>query len=237
MHITLRRLAAPVVLAAGAIALGTTTASAHVDVTPSTTAAGEYALLSFAVGHGCDGSATTKVAIDIPEGIDVVTPTINDGWTIQKETEPLEGGEEDDRVSRVTYTAKKPLPDGFRDAFELSAPLPTEPGTTLRFPTLQTCVKGQTDWSEVPKDGQTEDDLDAPAPSMTLTEPGSDSVEEAARSTDTQPAAEADSTEGAQAGDTSSDDSSDALAWTALGVGAVGVLVGGVALGRSRTRA
>ena len=231
MHTIVRRIAAPIILAGGAIALGAVPASAHVGVTPSTTEAGEYALLTFSVPHGCDGSATTKVAIDIPKGIDVVTPTINDGWTVEKETEPVEGAEGNERVSRVTYTAKKPLPDGYRDAFELNAPLPTEPGQTLLFPTTQTCEKGETNWNEVPKDGQTEDDLDAPAPAITLTEPESESAEEASTSEATGSSDAAESTEA------SSDDSSDALAWTALGVGAAGVVIGGVALARSRTRA
>lgn len=230
MHITVRRIAAPLIIAAGAIALGAVPASAHVEVTPSTTVAGEYALLTFSVPHGCDGSATTKVAIDIPEGIDVVTPTVNDGWTIEKQTEPVPGeGTENDRTSRVTYTAKTPLPDGYRDAFELSVPLPTEAGRTLRFPTMQTCEKGETNWNQVAKEGEDEEDLEAPAPSITLT--GAESEGATAASAES---ASGDSTE---ASSESSDDSSDALAWTALGVGIAGLAVGGVALARSRTRA
>lgn len=220
MHITLRRVAAPIALAAGAVALGAAPASAHVDVTPSTTAAGAYSLLTFSVPHGCDGSATTKVAIEIPDGIDVVTPTINDGWSVAKKTEPVPGGNE--RVSRVTYTAKTPLPDGYRDAFELSVPLPTEPGETLVFPTIQTCVKGATEWTQVPEEGQDEHDLDAPAPSITLTEPETEHGE----SMDVE----------ASGATVANDDSSDGLTWTALGIGAAGVVIGGVALGRSRTR-
>lgn len=213
MHSTLRRVAASLVLATGAVALGAASASAHVDVTPSTTVAGEYAILTFSVPHGCDGSATTKVAIDIPKGIDVVTPTINDGWTVDEQTEPVSGEGDNERIARVTYSAKTPLPDGYREAFELSVPLPTEPGETLVFPTLQTCEKGETAWTQVPTEGESEHDLEAPAPSITLT------AEEPA---DEQTAAEP--------------DSSDGLAWTALGVGAAGVVVGGVALVRSRTR-
>ncbi|UYM03912.1 YcnI family copper-binding membrane protein [Solicola gregarius] len=229
MHIIVRRVAAPLIITVGAIALGTVPASAHVEVTPSTTVAGEYALLTFSVPHGCDGSATTEIAIDIPKGIDVVTPTINDGWTIKKQTEPVPGeGTENDRVSRVTYTAKTPLQDGYRDAFELSMPLPTEADTTLRFPTLQTCEKGATNWNEVAKDGQDEEDLEAPAPSFTLTAAEADSAEQA--STDATP------TDASAAPEETSDDSSDGLSWTALGVGVAGLAVGGVALVRSRTR-
>ena len=56
-------------------------ASAHVSVTPSDTAAGSYTVLSFAVGHGCDGSPTTKLSFDIPEEIVAVTPTVSPNWT------------------------------------------------------------------------------------------------------------------------------------------------------------
>lgn len=222
MHITLRRIAAPVIIAAGAVAVAGAPASAHVDVTPSTTVAGEYAVLSFAVPHGCDGSATTKVAIEIPDGIDVVTPTINDGWTIGKQTEPVSGeGDENERVARVTYTTKTPLPDGYRETFELSVALPTDAGETLVFPTVQTCKKGETAWTQVPKEGQTEEDLESPAPSITLTSADESADEATAAPTTSE----------------SSDDSSDALAWTALGIGVVGVGIGGAALARSRPRA
>lgn len=218
MHVTLRRIAAPAIIAAGAIALGAAPASAHVTVTPSTTVAGEYAVLTFAVPHGCDGSATTKVAIEIPDDIDVVTPTVNDGWTVDKSTEPVSGGDDNQRVARVAYTAKTPLPDGYRDTFELSVALPTDAGRTLVFPTIQTCKKGKTEWTQVAEDGQSEDDLDSPAPSLTLTEADGDTGA---------------SEEQASSGST---ESSDGLAWTALGVGAAGVVVGGVALTRSRSR-
>lgn len=61
-------------------------ASAHVEVDPSSTAAGSYSLLTFSLGHGCDGSATTGITIDIPETITSVTPTVNPGWDIDKVT-------------------------------------------------------------------------------------------------------------------------------------------------------
>ncbi|MGH3360135.1 MAG: YcnI family protein, partial [Nocardioidaceae bacterium] len=178
MHTTLRRAATPLAaaaLAAGAIALGAAPASAHAEMTPSTTVAGEYAVLTFSIGHGCDGSATTDVAIDIPEGIDVVTPTINQGWTIAKQTEPIPNVDASDpdaiteRTTRVTYAAKTPLADGYRDTFELAVPLPDKAGETLTFPTIQTCEKGETAWTQVPEEGQSEEELETPAPAMELT--------------------------------------------------------------------
>ena len=61
------------------------------------------------------------------------------------------------------------MPDGYRDAFELSLQLPEAEGTTLVFPTIQTCEEGESAWIEVPEDGQSADDLELPAPSVTIT--------------------------------------------------------------------
>ncbi|AMB57540.1 YcnI family protein [Microterricola viridarii] len=154
-------------LAAGALlAVGAPlAASAHVSVTPSDTAAGSYALLTFSVGHGCEGAATTRIAIDIPESIVSVTPTVNPNWTIEK----VKTGEGDAaRVSQVVYTAITPLEDGLRDTFVLSAKLPAEAaGDTLEFPVLQNCTVGETNWNETAVAG--EDEPNAPAPAFTLT--------------------------------------------------------------------
>jgi periplasmic copper chaperone A len=134
-------------------------ASAHVSVSASSTAAGSYSVLTFSVGHGCDGSPTQQIAITIPDGIDAVTPTVNPNWTISKVTEPLDepiaeedGDEITDRVSQVVYTATTPLAADQRDTFALSLALVGEEGDVLEFPTLQTCEVGETNWvgEEVP---------------------------------------------------------------------------------------
>ena len=126
-------------------------ASAHVSVDASTTAAGAYSVLTFSVGHGCDGSPTQTIAITIPDGIDAVTPTVNPNWTISRVTEPLDEpiAEEDgdqitERTSQIVYTATTPLAADQRDTFELSLALVGEEGDVLEFPTLQTCEVGET---------------------------------------------------------------------------------------------
>ncbi len=154
-------------LAAGALlAIGAPlAASAHVSVTPSDTAADSYALLTFSVGHGCGDSPTTRIAIDIPDSIISVTPTVNPNWTIEK---VATGEGHDARVTQVIYTAITPLEDGLRDTFVLSAKLPAEAaGDTLEFPVLQSCVVGETKWNEPTVAG--EDEPDSPAPSFVLT--------------------------------------------------------------------
>lgn len=149
-------------------------ASAHVTVDPSTTAAGAYSVLTFSMGHGCEGSPTTSVAFTIPESITSVTPTVNPGWTIEKVMEELDAPAESshgdavtERVAQVVYTADAPFPDGYRTTFALQTPLPDAAGETILFPALQTCEVGSTDWAD------SDPEAAAPAPSITVTDAGS----------------------------------------------------------------
>lgn len=201
----------------GLLLLGAGVASAHVTVDPSTTAAGSYAVLTFAVPHGCDGSATTKVAIKMPDAVNAVTPTVNPGWTVEKKMQTLpapiddgHGGQLTERVDQVVYAAKTPLPDGLRDAFELSLQLPATPGVTLTFPAIQTCEQGETDWIEVAADGQAEPAH--PAPSLVVSEAAA----------------------GGHGAAAEPESGSGTVTWIALALGALGVLIGGAALWRGR---
>ncbi len=151
------------------VILGAAGASAHIDITPTTTEAGAYSVLSFAVGHGCDGSPTTSVAIDIPEEVVTVTPTAHPGWEISTTTA-------DDHIDQVIFTADQPLEDGIRDTFELALPLPETAGEDVVFPVLQTCEEGETAWTETATEG--EDEPAHPAPSVTLTEASGSGVDE-----------------------------------------------------------
>lgn len=175
-----RRLARLSAATAAGIALAAalpTTAWAHVGLSASSTAAGSASLLTFAFSHGCDESPTTRIAIQIPDGIDAVAPTVNPGWTVDKVMADLDtpatdshGNTVTQRVAQVVYTAKEPVPTGLRDAFVLSLTLPADAtGTTLAFPTVQTCEVGENAWIEVPAAGQDAHDLAFPAPALTVT--------------------------------------------------------------------
>lgn len=179
-NLSARTLAVPA-LAGVLLTASAAVASAHVTISPSTGQAGAYAVLTVSVPHGCDGSATTKVAIKIPEGITSVTPTRNPFWKVavtkEKLAQPVtdaHGNTLTERDGTVTYTAITPLPDKQRDSFELSLKLPDAAGQTLAFPTVQTCGKGQTGWTEVAAAGQDADSLEHPAPTLTLTEGSGD---------------------------------------------------------------
>ena len=231
-----RLLAAPAAAGVALLAIAGP-ASAHATITPTTTAAGAYTVLTVGIGHGCDGSATTKVAIQISEDILSVTPTRNPLWNVTERQEKLaepvtdsHGNEVTERDAVVIYTARQPLPDGIRDSFELSLQLPEEEGKTLAFPIVQSCVKGENPWTEVAAQGQDPEELEFPAPTVTITaaEEGGGHGDDAAvtESSDDDRAALA----------ASEDKGGNTLGAVGLGAGVLGLLAGGTALVRVRRR-
>ncbi|CAN7206988.1 YcnI family protein [Arthrobacter sp. LjRoot78] len=220
---------------------GVTAASAHVGVTPDKTDANSYALLTFGIPHGCDESGTTKVTITLPDELNDAQPTVNPNWTVEKVVEQLpepkklaDGATITKRTSKIVYTAKTPLNPELRDALVLSVKLPDAAGKTLHFPTLQNCEQGQTDWSEIAKDGQDPHSLKAPAPSLTVTAAAADAADghgsHASASTDTA----ADTAQASSVTGSGADDGSQARSWAGLVAGVGGLALGGVALMRSR---
>ena len=222
--------------AIGAIALtlgGAAAAQAHVGISTPTPEAGAYAIATVSVPHGCGVSPTTKVAIQMPEGINSVTPTRNAFYTVEKVTETLDpaitdahGNTISERVSEVVYTATTPLPADQRDAFELSLQLPEDAaGKTLYFPTVQTCEEGESAWVQLPADGQDPHELDLPAPAIEVVAASASSDGHGASATET--------------GEPAVSGGSDLapLAYTALGLGVVGAIAGLLALLRRPKRA
>ena len=199
-------------------------ASAHVSVAPTSTAAGSYSVLTFALSHGCEGSATTSIAIEIPESVTSVTPTVNPNWAVEKVAvdlaEPLDDGHGNTistRTGQIVYTAAEPLADGLRDTFALSVLLPEDAaGTTLAFPVVQTCEVGSTNWTEVQKDGEAEPEH--PAPSIAVTD---------AVAADHHGATTSDEDASAAAHDSDAGESGDTIA-RVLGIG--GLVVGAVGI-------
>jgi uncharacterized protein YcnI len=151
-------------------------ASAHVTITPSTTTAGANAVLDVSVPHGCDGSSTTEVTIQIPDEVIAVSPTRDARWQQVLETVPLDppttdsrGNQVTERTAAVTYRVDTPLPDADRDVFELALRLPDGAGRTLVFPTIQRCEQGEAAWIEVAEEGQDPEQLALPAPAFVVT--------------------------------------------------------------------
>jgi hypothetical protein len=147
-------------------------ASSHVVLSQPTAAAGSSYAASFRVTHGCTGSATTALRIEIPAEVLTAKPQAKSGWTITLEHEALatpvagDGGRTiTQRVSAITWTGG-PLPDDEWDEFGISAKLPARTGP-LSFPAVQTCTSGQVRWTEMAAPGQPR--ATHPAPMVTLT--------------------------------------------------------------------
>ena len=142
-------------------------ALAHVSLEPKTAAAGGYAKLTFRVPHGCDGSATTSITVQIPENSLSVKPQVNPGWKITTKKVKLaqaitsHGKEITETLSEVTWSGGL-LPDEHMDEFGLSIKLPETKETKLIFPVIQKCKKGESKWIEGADDKM-------PAPSINLT--------------------------------------------------------------------
>ncbi len=144
--------------AAGLVMLATVPASAHVTITPSTTAAGATAELRVEIPHGCAESATTAITIRMPEEVTDVRASGTDRWAV------------DQAADSLTYSTDTPLPDGEHAEVALSVRLPDDAGATLDFPVVQRCEVGEAAWTEVAEHAEGHDDLERPAPVLVVTE-------------------------------------------------------------------
>ncbi len=234
--------------AAAAVLLSAGAASAHVTITPAEGHAGSYGVFTASVGHGCDGSPTTTITIQLPGQLLAITPTRNPLWNVEKVMEDLpepvtdaHGNEITERVSQVVYTAKNPLPDGYRDAFELQFQVPDAVGETMVFPVIQKCEKGETAWVEVAEEGAEEPE--APAPTVTVLAAeeegghGGGTDDEAADEAAAEEAAAEAEGEAPAAAETSDDDGgSSTLGIIALIAGLLGLGAGAAALVQVRQK-
>jgi periplasmic copper chaperone A len=226
---------------AGGTSLLAPPAGAHITPDKDEVPAGSFNSVTLTVPHGCEESPTRAIAVEVPEGINSITPQVNPGWDIEVTTEELpepiddgEGGELTERDSVVTYTAQpgNELPPSYRTQFTLGFRTPETPGEYLFFKTVQTCVEGETAWIEEYTGEGEEPEHPSPVVLVTEAEPEGGEADEAAA--DEEEAA-ADSGEAAAA-DTDDDDSSTGIAVAGLVVGALGLVTGGVALVRTRPR-
>ena len=161
--------AAFAVVAAGA-------AQAHVTLETAEAPIGTYKAV-LRVPHGCEGEATRKLRVQIPEGMIAVKPMPKAGWELQTVTGKYaksydyHGAPMTEGVTEIDWTGD--LPDAYYDEFVFRGTLAAdlEPGATLYMPIVQTCT-GKTDrWIEIPTAGQDPESLELPAPSLTLLPP------------------------------------------------------------------
>lgn len=222
------------VLAAAALAPA---ASAHVTANPAEAPADGYTMVKFRVPHGCEESATTKLSIQIPDGVVSVTPEAVPGWEVSVVEGPYEepvllhGEEVTEGVKEVTWTGGPLDAHQFAD-FGLSMKMPPAEGETLWFPAVQTCEQGETAWITIPVEGEEEPDTPAPGVTLVAASGGHGSDDDTTSSDDAAPSsggAEEPATEAAAANE--AEDDNDGMTMAALGMGAGGLLAGLAALG------
>jgi periplasmic copper chaperone A len=198
-------------------------AGAHVTLQPSEAAAGDYTVLDVRVPNERDDSGTTKVDVQFPPGFAFASYEPVPGWSVQVQTEKLDkpltshGEKITEGISQITWTADSAKaaiqPGQFLD-FPISVQIPGEAGDALTFKALQTYENGEVvRWLGAP-------DSDQPAPQVMVTAGGEGygavAADDESKSED------------------SDDNDSNGLAIAALIVAVVGLLLGGLALARSR---
>src|SRR6201996_2342775 len=152
-------------------------ADAHVTLDGHPAMVGTWYKAVFAVPHGCAGSTTTKLRVQIPDGVIDVKPMLKPGWNIDivkgKYAVPYDfhGAKISEGVKEVVWSAGK-LPDDYYDEFVVSTYLTTnlKPDTVLYFPVVQECEQGVSRWIDIPAEGETEHGHGAksPAPGVKL---------------------------------------------------------------------
>ncbi|MBD8058097.1 YcnI family protein [Cellulomonas sp. JH27-2] len=165
----------------GLVVASASVASAHVHVTPQSTAAGGYSVLTFRVPTEKPDASTTRVVVDLPTDTPFTYAAVRPlpGWDAKVEEGKLpksvdvEGATITKAPLHVTFTADKDSavqPGQFQE-FEIQVgPLPAE-GTDLVLPAHQTYSDGTVvDWDE-PSTGAEEPENPAPEFVVTAAEP------------------------------------------------------------------
>ncbi|MEZ2405475.1 uncharacterized protein YcnI [Bosea sp. OAE752] len=160
---------------AGLLAAGP--ALAHITLENQSAPVGSTYKAVLRVPHGCKGAATTKVRVQIPEGVIAVKPMPKAGWTLEtvkgSYAKPYDyyGTPTSEGVKEVVWSGGK-LPDEFYDEFVLRGYLAKDlkADATLYVPVVQECEGGAVErWIEIPEAGKSADDYKFPAPGVKLT--------------------------------------------------------------------
>jgi periplasmic copper chaperone A len=158
-----------------AVLLIATPAHAHVTLEGRQAAIGTWYKAVFAVPHGCAGSATTKIRVQIPDGVIDVKPMPKPGWNVEvvkgKYAAPYDfhGGKISEGAKEVVWSGGKLADDNY-DEFVISTYLTAtlKPDTVLYFPTVQECEQGVNRWIDIPADAEHTHDTKSPAPGVKL---------------------------------------------------------------------
>jgi uncharacterized protein YcnI len=151
-------------------------AEAHMVLAQGEAAAGSYYKAVFGTGHGCAGSPTIRVRIQIPDGVTSVKPMPKAGWKLETvkmtyKTPIVDHGRTiTEGVGEVIWSGGKLLDENY-DEFIMQVKLPEAPDTIVYFPAIQECEQGVHRWIEIPEPGKARRDYKEPAPQVVLKTP------------------------------------------------------------------
>ncbi|WP_026820913.1 YcnI family protein [Arthrobacter castelli] len=210
--------------------VGAGAASAHVTVTPQSTAAGGYTHLTFNVPNESQTANTNKIKIELPKDTPFTSVSIKpvEGWNADivrgKLPEPVtvNGAKITKAPLSVVWTAEdksRQVSQNEYQTFSLSVGTLPEAGTEVTLPVSQIYTDGSVaKWDDVASGEGAEPE--SPAPSFTTT------------------AAAGSHSAAGTAAAASSDDGGggpgQVLGWAGLAAGLLGLIAGGVALARTR---
>jgi periplasmic copper chaperone A len=203
---------------------------AHIEPDPIAMQVGTSGTVAFNVEHGCDGSPTTDLKIQIPAGVTGVAPVDKEGWTatVAGDTVEFKGG---------------PLDAATEDHFDITLTAPTATGD-IHFPIIQTCEVGEIDWLEIAAEGAAEPENPAPTIKITQDPPTAEELtpapEEEEGTEGTEGTVVATGTEAISttvAADASDDDSNTGTIVVVVVIVAIVLIGGGVVLARRNSSA
>ena len=154
-------------------------AGAHVFLESKQATVGADYKAVFVVPHGCAGSATIKLRVQIPEGVIAADAKPVDGWTLDTvkgkyaSEYDVKGAKISEGIKEVAWSGGKLL-DKTRQDFVIETYLTDtlKPDTTLYFPVVQECEQGVSRWIEIPPEGAAHaHEGKWPAPGVKLTKP------------------------------------------------------------------
>jgi uncharacterized protein YcnI len=136
----MKRLIVGTIVSIATITMIPLSAFAHVVVTPNQAGIGQELVFNVSVPNEREIGVTT-VKLDIPKGVEEVTPTVIPGWTITTDGS-------DDSVTAITWTGT--IPVGQREDFSFGAQVPAT-ATQLDWKAYQTYADGTVvHWDQTP---------------------------------------------------------------------------------------
>ena len=131
--------------------------------------AGGWHFVQIGIPHGCGGSPTNGVRINIPDEIFMVRPEIKPGWEMTMKMRNMdppitsEGVTYSESVDEIIWRGGVVGNLEF-DRFNLLALMPRKANTKVYFRTIQECENGENKWVEIPEKGRAWGSYKYPAP-------------------------------------------------------------------------